>query len=61
MGDAYGVYLLHYAVVTWTQFYLLPISWGAVPKAILVLTVTLSSSLFMTWIVRSVPVMRRVI
>lgn len=61
MGDAYGVYLLHYAFVTWAQFYLLPISWGAVPKAALVLAVTLSASFLLTRIVRSVPVMRGVI
>lgn len=61
MREAYGVYLLHYAIVTWAQFYLLPISWGAVPKAALVLAVTLSSSFFMTRIVRCVPAMRRMI
>lgn len=61
MGDAYGVYLLHYAAVTWAQFYLLPISWGAVPKAAFVLSVTLLSSFLQTRIARSVPFIRRVI
>ncbi|MFT8517039.1 MAG: acyltransferase [Acetobacter persici] len=61
MGDAYGVYLLHYAFVTWSQFYVLPLAWRAVPKAAFVLAVTLSCSIFMTRTVRHAPAMRRVI
>lgn len=61
IGEAYGVYLIHYAFVTWTQYYLLPMSWGALPKAGVVIGVTVFSSFLATRIVRSFPAVQRVV
>ncbi|MBU2653046.1 acyltransferase family protein [Acidomonas methanolica] len=61
ISQAYGVYIIHYVFATWVQFYLLPVSWGAIPKATFVLGVTLLSSFLLTRAVRSIPFVRRVI
>lgn len=60
-GDAYGVYLIHYAFVTWAQFALLPASWGAIPKAACVTGITLCSSFLVTHIIRFFPGIQRLV
>jgi glucans biosynthesis protein C len=42
--NAYGIYLLHYAVVVWVQYALLPIAFPAVAKGIIVLSLGLAVS-----------------
>ncbi len=50
--NAYGVYILHYAFVTWLQFYLLPQPVPAVVKFVIVFSVGLTASWFVTHLLR---------
>ena len=42
--NAYGIYLMHYAVVVWAQYALLPIAFPAITKGVLVLLLGLAVS-----------------
>ncbi|GBQ66246.1 hypothetical protein AA103196_1330 [Ameyamaea chiangmaiensis NBRC 103196] len=58
---AYGVYLLHDPVVTWCQYVLLATRWGAIPKAVCVIGVTLSVCCGVTRLARCSGVVWRVL
>jgi surface polysaccharide O-acyltransferase-like enzyme len=59
-ANAYGIYLIHYAVVLWIQFALLSASWPAWIK----FSVTFIGGLVLSWgtsmLVRKIPAVRRV-
>jgi glucan biosynthesis protein C len=59
--NAFGIYLLHYPIVIWTQYALLDLSLGPVAKATLVFTVALALTWGMTMMLRRVPGVARVI
>ena len=60
-ANAYGIYLVHYAVVLWIQFVLLSVSWPAWVK----FGITFSGGLALSWgvseLVRQIPAVRRVL
>ena len=58
---AYGIYLVHYALVSWLQYSLLNSGAGAVPKAILVTTGALVLSWATSAAMRTIPAVRRVV
>ncbi len=60
-GNAYGIYLVHYAFLTWAQMALLRFSWGATEKATIVLLVVLAASWALTSLLRLSPLIRRVL
>ena len=60
-GDAYGIYLVHYVFLTWTQAMLLHRSWGALPKAAVVFAMVLGSSWCVTALLRLNRTMRRIV
>ena len=60
-GDAYGIYLVHYVFLTWTQAMLLHRSWGALPKAAVVFAMVLGSSWGFTVLLRLNRTMRRIL
>ena len=49
--SSFGIYLLHYPVVTWVQFSLLHVSLGAVGKA----GVTFAAALLLSWALAALP------
>jgi surface polysaccharide O-acyltransferase-like enzyme len=59
--NAYGMYLTHYALVTWLQYGL--IRWGASPilKAAIVMGLAITASWLLTMALRRLPVVGRVI
>jgi Acyltransferase family len=59
--NAYGIYLAHYAFVSWLQYSLLPSSVGAVPKAAIVTLGALGLSWATSAALRRIPAVRRVI
>ena len=59
--NAYGIYLVHYAFVSWLQYLLLTSGVGAVPKAILVTTGALALSWATSAALRTIPAVRRVV
>ena len=59
--NAYGIYLLHFGFVLWTQYLLLPAALPAVAKAATVLTVALVASWMTTAALRQIPGVGRVI
>lgn len=60
-ANSYGIYIVHYAYVTWIQFALLPVSWPAWSK----FGITFIGSLVLSWgtsqLARKIPAVRRVI
>ena len=50
-ASSFGIYLLHYPVVTWVQFGLLHASLGAVSKA----SVTFAAALMLSWALSALP------
>ena len=50
-ASSFGIYLLHYPVVTWVQFGLLHTSLGAVGKA----SVTFAAALMLSWALSALP------
>jgi surface polysaccharide O-acyltransferase-like enzyme len=59
--SAYGIFLLHYIFIVWTQYVLYDTTWPAGVKAAIVFTVTLSMSLLLTLALRKIPLLARVI
>jgi glucan biosynthesis protein C len=59
--NAYGIYIVHYASITWFQFALLSVSWPAWIK----FSVTFIGGLALSWgtskLVRQIPAVRRVL
>jgi glucan biosynthesis protein C len=60
-ANAYGIYLVHYAAVTWLQYALLDLPAYAVVKAILVFVLALAMSWGSTIALRRIPGVARVI
>ena len=61
VSNAYGIYLIHYAVLTWTQAALLRSSYGAVPKALTVFLTVLAASWTLTALLRRSRFVRAVL
>jgi hypothetical protein len=59
--NAYGIYLVHFGFVLWTQYLLLPAALPAAAKAATVLTVALVASWMTTAALRQIPGVDRVI
>lgn len=60
-GNAFGIYLVHYPIVAWLQFALLPAPLSGWAKAGIVVGGGLASSWLATALLRRVPVVERVI
>jgi glucan biosynthesis protein C len=54
-ANAYGIYLIHYPLVLWIQYLLLPVSLPAIPKFVITLIGALGLSWTITVFVRKVP------
>jgi peptidoglycan/LPS O-acetylase OafA/YrhL len=52
--NAYGMYLVHYAIVTWVQYALLPAPWPGLAKAAVAFGATVALSWFTTAMARRV-------
>ena len=59
--NAYGIYLLHYAFVSWLLYALVPSSIGALPKAAIVASTALGLSWATSAALRTIPIVRRVV
>ena len=59
--NAYGIYLVHYAFVSWLQYSLLSSSVGAIPKAVIVIAGALALSWATSAALRAIPAVRRVV
>lgn len=57
--NAYGIYLVHYVFLIWTQWALLPLEWNALIKATIVFMTVLSVSCALTKILRQSSAIRR--
>ena len=60
-ANSYGIYLIHYALVHWIQFALLPAAWPASIKFGIVFIGGLALSWGTSKLVRQIPAVRRVI
>ena len=60
-ANAYGIFILHYPLVTWTQYALLGTQLGAVIKAGLVFGVALALSWLAAALFRRVPGVRAIV
>jgi len=56
--NAYGIYLVHYAIVTWVQYALLPAPWPGLAKAVVAFGATVALSWFTTAMARQVALHR---
>ena len=59
--NAYGIYLVHYAFVSWLQYAMLPAPLGAPAKGAIVFLAALALSWFTAALLRRVPAIARVI
>jgi peptidoglycan/LPS O-acetylase OafA/YrhL len=59
--NAYGMYLIHYAIVSWLQYALLPSALPAIAKAAIVLSGTILLSWGTTALLRRIPTVARAI
>ena len=60
-ANSYGIYLVHYAFVSWMQYTLLPASLPAVVKALIVVASALLLSWFAAATLRRIPSVARVV
>ncbi len=60
-ANAYGIYLLHYACVTWLQFALLGAAWPGVVKALLVFVGAVVLSWTLSACLRRIPAVARIV
>jgi len=60
-ANAYGIYLLHYPIVLWLQYKLLPVPLGPVSKGSLVLASGFASSWLAASLLRRVPGVARIV
>jgi surface polysaccharide O-acyltransferase-like enzyme len=58
-ANAYGIYLVHYIFVLWTQFLLLPAKLPALTKFALSFTLSLALSWLLTALLRKIPIVRK--
>jgi surface polysaccharide O-acyltransferase-like enzyme len=59
--SAYGIYLLHYTFIVWLQYTVYDHSFPAVVKFAIVFAGTLSLSWGLTWLLRKIPAVARMI
>jgi surface polysaccharide O-acyltransferase-like enzyme len=59
--NAYGIYVVHYPFVVWTQYLLLGSSMPATSKAMIVFSVSLGLSWITSALLRSIPGVRAVL
>ena len=59
--NAYGIYLVHYAIVTWVQYALLPAPWPGLVKAAVAFAGTVAFGWLATAAARRVPAVARLI
>ena len=59
--SAYGIFLTHYIFILWLQYAVYDYSWPAVVKFAVVFTGTLALSWAVTWLLRRIPVVARMI
>jgi len=59
--NAYGMYLIHYAIVTWVQYALLPAPWPGLVKAAVAFGCTVALSWFAAAMARRVPALAHLI
>lgn len=59
--NSYGIYLVHYPLVTWTQFALLGLHISPILKAIIVLATAVSGGWAIVAALRRIPAVRRVV
>ncbi len=59
--NAYGIYLVHYAVVVWLQHALLPVAWPGLAKALVVTAAGIALSWALAAALRRLPGLRRVL
>lgn len=59
--NAYGMYLVHYGIVTWLQYALLDVAWSGWVKAVLVTTLAIGASWLAASLLRRVPGVGRMI
>jgi surface polysaccharide O-acyltransferase-like enzyme len=60
-NNAYGMYIFHYAIVSWLQLSILPVPLSALGKATVVIAATVLLSWATTAALRQVPALRRVL
>jgi peptidoglycan/LPS O-acetylase OafA/YrhL len=60
-ANSYGIYLIHYAAVTWLQYALLPTAFPAIAKWLIVFPCALMLSWALTGSIRRIPSVARVI
>lgn len=59
--NAYGMYLIHYAFVSWLQYAALRAHWSAPAKGLIVFLCTLALSWSVTAALRRIPAIARII
>lgn len=59
--SAYGIFLTHYIFILWLQYAVYDYSWPAVVKFAVVFVGTLALSWAVTWLLRRIPVVARMI
>ena len=59
--SAYGIFLTHYIFILWLQYAVYDHSWPAVVKFAVVFAGTLALSWAVTWLLRKIPVVARMI
>jgi peptidoglycan/LPS O-acetylase OafA/YrhL len=52
--NAYGMYVVHYVIVTWLQYALLDVAWSGWVKAVVVTTLAIAASWSVVALVRRV-------
>jgi peptidoglycan/LPS O-acetylase OafA/YrhL len=60
-ANAFGIYLLHYAAVSWLQLTLLPVELPGIAKALLVFAGAVAASWALTAALRRIPALQRVL
>ena len=60
-NNSFGIYIIHYTVVIWLQFWLLGVNLPAIPKASIVFAGTLIISWGVIAAIRRIPGVARVI
>jgi surface polysaccharide O-acyltransferase-like enzyme len=60
-ANSYGIYLIHYAVVSWMQYALVPVALPAVAKWLIVFPGALALSWAAADAIRRIPAVARVI
>jgi surface polysaccharide O-acyltransferase-like enzyme len=59
--SAYGIFLAHYIFIIWLQYAVYDYSWPAFVKFAVVFFATLALSWAVTWLLRRIPVVARMI